>query len=124
MTQEFMPEAFSISCTFDESWDIRDHSSEVRAQIWFKSGELIIPYFCFSICKGIQQTRFAGVGISDDRSQRPLRPLTSGTLRRPLAADHFQFTRNTGNAILDPATVCFQLGFTVTSHPDAAFLAR
>ena len=35
----------------------------------------------------------------------------------------FEFIRDTGDSILHATAVGFQLGFTVTAHTDAAFLA-
>ena len=46
-------------------------------------------------------------------------------LRGALAADHFQFARDSGDAVLHPAAVGFQLRFAfTTAHADAAFLPR
>ena len=50
-------------------------------------------------------------------------PLASTTLRCPLLADDEEFAGDPGDSTLDAAAIGFELGFAVTSHPDAALLA-
>ena len=75
--------------------------------------------------ESIEQGRFAGVGVADDRGEGPVIALPRIALGRALAAHDFEVARNVGDAILHPAAVGFQLRFTFTAaHADAALLPR
>jgi len=72
----------------------------------------------------IQERGFAGIGIADDGSQRPVATLTAHALRLTLTADAIEVTCYAIDAFLGFAAVGFQLGFTfTTAHTDTAGLA-
>src|SRR5206468_3789134 len=72
----------------------------------------------------VEQSRFSGVGVADNRGQRPMAALPAVALGGSLPAHGFQFIGDSGDSVLDAAAVRFQLRFTVTPHPDTALLAR
>ena len=72
--------------------------------------------------EGVEQSRFAGIGVADDRGQRPEVALAARALGGALTADDLEFPGNAADAVLHPAAVGFQLRFAVTAHADAALL--
>ncbi len=74
--------------------------------------------------EAVEQGGFAGVGIADDRGERPEIALSPGALGQAVLADFFELAADSGNAILDAAAIGFELRLAVTAHADAAFLAR
>src|SRR5205807_9045205 len=75
-------------------------------------------------CESIEQGRFTGVGVADDRCERPVAALPSVTLGSALSANNVQFFGDPRDSILNATAVRFELRFTVTPHTDATFLPR
>ena len=59
----------------------------------------------------VEQGGFAGVGVADDRCERPLVALASGPLRRALLADDGKLVLELEDALGGLATVGLELGF-------------
>src|SRR5208282_545732 len=67
----------------------------------------------------------AGIGVADNRGERPLAALASGALGRALAADGVEVALNLVNAFGNFPAVGFELGFALAAaHADAAGLPR
>ena len=72
---------------------------------------------------GIEQRRLAGVGVANQRSQRPLVAFAPRTLHITLAHDQLEVALNFVDPLADFPAVHLQLAFTLAAaHPDTAFL--
>ena len=92
---------------------------------WIERGEQYIFGQRRRTGERVEQSRFACVGVTDNRGERPLAALAPGALRRSLAAHGFEFALDARDAVLHAAAVRFQLRFTFTAaHSNPAFLAR
>jgi hypothetical protein len=88
-----------------------------------EGGEEFIFGDHFSAGEGIEEGGFAGVGVTDDGSERPEMAAAAGALGGSLAADQVEVLDDSGDSVLDTAAVGFELGFAVAAHADAAFLS-
>ena len=71
----------------------------------------------------IEQGRFAGVGIANDRGDRPLMTLPPLALNGAMLAHILQIALETRDPFLDAAAIDFELRFTGAARADAAGLA-
>ena len=78
------------------------------------------------VCSGeqIQQRRFAGVRVTDHRSDWPLVTFAALSLDSTRFAHRFQFALESRDSFLHTATIDFQLRLTRTACADASRLAR
>jgi len=73
---------------------------------------------------GVEQGGFSGVGVADDRCERPLVTLATVALRGALATDDVEFLADAFDAFLGFAAVGFELGFAFAADgAEAAALA-
>ena len=81
---------------------------------------------CLNACirQCIEQRRFSGVGIADNRNQRQFRLLSLSALHGANAAHILEVAAQLVNALPDVPAVGFQLGFARASCADAAAQPR
>lgn len=73
----------------------------------------------------VKQGGLAGVGVTDDGSERPLLALATRALNVALTANGVQIAGDAINTLGNLSAVGFELGFTFTpAHTDTAFLTR
>src|SRR5690242_21359330 len=89
-----------------------------------ESGEKFILGHHVGTSEQIQKGRFTGVGVTDDRGNRPLMPLPALPLDRTRFANRFELPLQSRDSLLDPAAVDFQLSLAWAASADSTSLPR
>ena len=85
-----------------------------------QGGEKLVLGFDFGLGQAVEQGRFAGVGVPDQRHHRIGHPAAGLAMKLTGALDVLEFPLQTGDAFADQAAVGFDLGFAWAAHETGA----